>query len=340
MFDDVLRQLKRLEAGISISVELQLDDEGYLDRKCPGGACGVEFKVLNEDWVEKVSDEQVVCPVCGQVAPATEWNTDEQGEYLEAVGLAEVSKIVNGAMGRDVARFNRSQRPSFVNISMSVGPTPSSFVMPVAAAEAMRRKWTCEMCGCRYAAIGSAFFCPACGHNSVVSAFQQTVDAARHAMTQAATIRAVLSQTFDPDFAHDSVRQLIEGSLGQLVGAFQQYAEAMFEKLPGAGSIKRRKNVFQNLTESSALWRSATGKGYEDVVATRDLAELAVLFQKRHLLLHCNAIVDQEYVDKSGDTTYVLGQRLVVQEAAVLRLADLISQLGQGLSELLLLHVR
>jgi hypothetical protein len=89
--------------------------------------------------------------------------------------------------------------------------------------------------------------------------------------------------------------------------------------------------VFQNLLELSAVWRAAVGKGYEKIMAPSDLTELRVLFQKRHLLLHCNGMVDQEYIDKSGDNSYAVGQRLIMQEALVLRLADLISQLAQAL---------
>ena len=38
-----------------------------------------------------------------------------------------------------------------------------------------------------------------------------------------------------------------------------------------------------------------------------------------------------EYIDKSGDTSYTVGQRLVIREASVLKLADLLSKLANGL---------
>ena len=36
-------------------------------------------------------------------------------------------------------------------------------VLPASAAEPMRLKLTCEECSCRFAVIGSAFFCPSHG---------------------------------------------------------------------------------------------------------------------------------------------------------------------------------
>jgi hypothetical protein len=112
-----------------------------------------------------------------------------------------------------------------------------------------------------------------------------------------------------------------------MIGAFQQYSYALFVLLPSSGSFRRRKNVFQNITESSALWQTAVGKGYEDMLSETELQDLESLFQKRHLIAHRNGIVDLEYIDKSGNKSYSIGQRLVVQEATVICPADLLSKL-------------
>jgi hypothetical protein len=44
--------------------------------------------------------------------------------------------------------------------------------------------------------------------------------------------------------------------------------------------------------------------------------------------------VDQDYLNKTGDHTYAVGQRLVVREADVVCLADLVAQLASGLRSL------
>jgi hypothetical protein len=46
--------------------------------------------------------------------------------------------------------------------------------------------------------------------------------------------------------------------------------------------------------------------------------------------MHVGGIVDQDYVDRSGDRTYGVGQRLVVRPAAVERLADVLGKLVAG----------
>lgn len=44
-------------------------------------------------------------------------------------------------------------------------------------------------------------------------------------------------------------------------------------------------------------------------------------------------IVDQDYIDRSGDKTYAAGQRLIIRDFAVREFADLIEELGQELTK-------
>ena len=111
-------------------------------------------------------------------------------------------------------------------------------------------------------------------------------------------------------------------------------AEVLFVRSPNAATTRPRKNVFQNLPDGSALWRTAVGKGYEDLLTPTEMADLFRLFQQRHLLTHCEGIVDQGYITKSGDATYTLGQRLVIRDIAISRLADLVANLIEELKRL------
>jgi uncharacterized Zn finger protein (UPF0148 family) len=331
MFDKLLNDLKKLEQGVKIPVTLQLDEDGYLDRICPAETCHAEFKVLFLDWKEKVSDEKVYCPICCHNAPSDEWNTDEQREYIHSVAIAHVQNVIHSALTEDASRFNRAQRSGFVQITLSTSRGPQPIIVPVEAAKTMRQQFTCEACGCRYASIGTAFFCPSCGHNSALLTFSKTVETVRKIVDLAPSIQSTLAKEYDDDLAKDSIRNTLEDSLVRLVGAFQHYADALFAQLPNASSFKWRKNIFQNLCESSALWRAAVGRGYENMLLSDELDELELLFQKRHLIAHRNGIVDQEYLDKSKDITYSIGQRLVIQASDILRLADLLSKLANEL---------
>lgn len=331
MFDELLRQIKKLER-MNIPIQLPLDDDSYLDRKCPSENCKSDFKVQFEDWRNKVRDEVVYCPICRGEARGTEWNTEEQAEYIKSVSMRHLHKEFNKAMQIGAEAANRRQpKNSFLKISFSVKPGAQPAIIPVDAAGIMQQKFVCEACGCRYASIGAAFFCPACGHNSATTVFDQALEAVRRSIEMLPSLKENITANFNVDAAQDTARQIIETGLGKLVSSFQRFAEQKFSILQNASNFKPRKNLFLNLNESTKLWRTATGRGYEDILSPPEMSELTKLFQQRHLLAHRDGIVDQEYISKSGDTSYSVGQRLVVREASVIRLADLLSKLASGL---------
>ena len=94
--------------------------------------------------------------------------------------------------------------------------------------------------------------------------------------------------------------------MGRLVGAFEHLAKALYEKLPSSGKLPRP-NIFQNIVDGSDLWRKATGKGYRDFLSTAEIDDITRLFQQRHVLTHCQGIVDHQYIAKSGDHTDAVG---------------------------------
>jgi uncharacterized Zn finger protein (UPF0148 family) len=318
-----------------IPIQIPLDDKGYFDRCCPSERCGVRFKVLFEDWRDKVRDDVVYCPICRFEAESDHWNTPEQWEYIRDVAFRYVHDEVGRMMKETVRSFNRSvPKSGFITMSMSYKPGARPIVVPIEAADCLQQDFTCERCECRYSSLGAAFFCPACGHNSAVSTFEDAVRSVRAYIEHLAAIKEAVRSAAGEDAAENTERQIIESGLTKLVSSFQRLAEALFARLPNASQHNVRKNLFQNLDESSVTWRSATGKGYEDSLTVGELTELKHLFQQRHLLAHREGIVDQEYIERSGDINYRVGQRLIIRESGVLRLADLVSGLARGLKAL------
>lgn len=312
----------------TIPAQVQIDDDGYFDRVCPSAECGQPFKVLFEDWENKVSDEVAYCPFCRQEATAQDFNTPEQWEYVKQLALAKMMGWVGEqltGMAQDVNR--RQPRGGLLSIRMNVS-TPSVLVpLPPAAEEPLTLRITCEACGCRVAVIGAGFFCPACGHNSADQMFDQAVTKARVAMTSLTSIQEAIS---DRDMRAQVRQALMEAQIPNLVTAFSRFAEASYPRLPHPTQQPRR-NAFQNLIEGERLWTNGGGAAYGSILNPSELDELKKLFQQRHLFEHQQGIVDQDYLAKSGDSTYALGQRLIIREAAVLRLADLVERLVGGM---------
>ncbi len=186
----------------------------------------------------------------------------------------------------------------------------------------MALKIACPSCACRYAVIGAAYFCPACGHSAAEQVFEQTFAGIKATLGALDHVRAAMP---DRDTAENTVRVFIENGLQNAVTAFQRVVEVMFSDLPAPP--KARRNAFQNLTEGSSLWQQATGQGYDAHLDASALDRLGRAFQQRHLLAHREGLVDEEYITKSGDPRYRPGQRLVLRAEA----AELVEKLVTGL---------
>lgn len=329
MFDDLLKTLRALDGKtVSVDIPTVSDAEGYCDKQCPAEECEFLFKVHEDDWCNTVRDDAVWCPFCGHQEPATSWWTKAQVEKAQEVAFAEMKHSLNSAMRRDAKKFNRRQpRGSFVSMSMKVDARPKEVVLPAAATGPMQLKIECAECSCRYAVIGSAYFCPSCGHNAADRVFGQSLGTIRSTLEN---LPAISSGLTDPDIAGNTTRLLIEDSLQRLVTAFQRYAEALYEKKSTEG--KARRNAFQNLDDGSRIWLAAFGSGYDAYVSSAELARIKRGFQQRHLLAHCEGIVDEDYLARTGDQNYQVGQRLVIKEALVGEYLVLVEKLGEGLA--------
>jgi hypothetical protein len=324
VFDDLIRRLDRIPKSQLVPISLRLDDEGYLDRRCPAEECGAAFKVLFTDWREKVPEDEAWCAICGEVEDPSEFNTPDQLRQINEQGLAHLTGQLDEA-------FRGARKPThhagFVSMTWSYRPGARPMVMMAGAAPLMTQRSKCEACGCAYASVGAAFFCPACGHNSARTTFAGALATVRSLMDLADRMPAVVE---DRDAAADAARHLAENSLVRVWSSFQRFAEASYRAHPGAAAARR--NAFQNLAESDRLWRAVIAKTYADFVTQAEHRDLVRLVQARHVLAHQDGIVDADYVALSGDHRYAVGQRLVVTPTDTRRLTDLAEKLSTALT--------
>ncbi|WP_157085062.1 hypothetical protein [Hydrogenophaga palleronii] len=247
---------------------------------------------------------------------------------MKQQALAHVSGLIDESMHEDALAWNRRQSGNrFLSMTMKVSRSTREVVLPLAAAQPMRLKVECDQCACRFAAVGAAFFCPGCGYNAADRVFSQSLNTVRAALEAVTAVRTSMS---DADAAENTARTLIESGLQNAVMAFQRFAEALFTLQ--VQPPRARRNVFQNLTEGSALWATSFGNAYDAHLSKDEIGKLTQFFQQRHLLAHREGIVDEDYLARSGDTRYRAGQRIVVREDAVRLCVDLVEKLAAGMS--------
>lgn len=327
MFEDLIKEMERMD-GQSVSVPIETDENGYIDKQCPDEECEFIYKVNEEDWANIFKDEAVWCPLCRHEAPADQWFTLDQVEHAKAEALAVVHGKINNAMRSGAQKFNRKQpKNSFISMSMKVsGGTKRTHTIPASAAELMQLEIQCEECESRFAVIGSAYFCPACGHNSVTRTFSDSLRKIRAKKDNVEIVRKALIESAGKDEAELTCRSLIETCISDGVVAFQKYCEGMYEQYG-----KSPFNAFQRLEQASELWEKAVQKAFDFWLTEEELKGLGTLYQKRHLLAHNEGIVDLKYIQKSCDSSYKEGQRIVIVGRDIEVLVSALEKLAIGI---------
>ena len=311
MFDNLKKQLEALN-GTQIKIDIPIDDNGYIDRLCQNNQCHKIFKVNFEDWKNIVQDEIVYCPICRATASSGEWNTAEQQEYINKQALVHIKDEFESAIRKDVSVFNRKQKPGFISMKLSYKPGSKDIPIPPSVADALTQHYTCEKCNCRYAYLGTAFFCPACGNENVEENIKETINNIEKLIVKYEDFKKAFTSVRSTQETESYLTQIIEEHFCKVVSLIQKYTEFIFNNYPNSASIKKRKNLFQNLRESSEKWKELTGIGYEDILDISILEKVNEYFQIRHLLSHTGGIVDSDFLQKVPSSSYTKGQRISI----------------------------
>lgn len=62
-----------------------------------------------------------------------------------------------------------------------------------------------------------------------------------------------------------------------------------------------------------------------------EVAFIKKMVQRRHILIHNGGIVDQEYLDLSGDNTFALGERIRIKSGEAKRFLERVREMGLNL---------
>ena len=104
MFEELQRELRRLGGSQTVSVSLPSDEDGYFDRECPSTECQFSFKIHEDDWRDKVRDEEVFCPFCRHAAESDSWWTQDQIKHAERVVASRIQGSIDHAMSHSAPR--------------------------------------------------------------------------------------------------------------------------------------------------------------------------------------------------------------------------------------------
>lgn len=314
---------------MTFNIPLIPDEKGYIDRKCKSNKCGFIFKVAEKSLIDMTD---IYCPLCGyHDNNLKSWMTEEQYEQAVEIGKSyaltyaknEISKMFS-----DLARKSRSNK--YCRMTYKPGKI-ISYNNPIVQREKWQLDIKCEVCSTEYSVIGTAYFCPKCGHSNILNNVDSSLDTIINMLNSQGEIYDALVKTVGNDSATAMCQKLIENSLKNIVSVFQSFAYELFsEKLP---NIKVRPNDFQIIDVGNELFEKHFNKKYEDYIGLKEINIMNIFFNRRHLLEHRNGIIDQKYLDNTNDSSYIIWQRIIIKKNEVISLLNIVRKLCEGLKK-------
>lgn len=318
------RRFQNLEAmGDRVSVPIPTDERGLLGRECPVPECLGYFKVKPGTGLTG-PELQCRCPYCGHAEDPNSFWTKEQIEYAKSVAFRQFTDAVRKDLKQ--FEFNYPARGAFgIGISMKLQPDPLP-PLRYYREQKLETDVVCDRCTLQYAVFGLFAYCPDCGiHNSLQVLRRNLALVAK---------QLDLAATSDNE---ELARHLVEDGLENCVSAFDGFGrETCRVRATRSQDPARAANMsFQNLGGAATSLQALFGIDLASTVDAVTWSRMVRAFHKRHLLAHRSGVIDERYVQASGDTTAVVGRRVFITPAEVTDVATTLAELGAALVRLL-----
>jgi hypothetical protein len=311
------QNLKRLGNGVSMSISP--DENGYLGRECPEQSCEGYFKIKLGTGLTG-PDLPCVCPYCGHKGPHDSFWTKAQIEYLHSVALRRFSDAIHKDLKQ--LEFDHKPRGAFgIGLSLKVksgAPVPIRHYVE----KELETYVACDQCTLEYAVYGVFGYCPDCGAHNSLQILRKNLDLAlkQLALTETVTER-------------DLKEHLTGDALENCVSAFDGFAREAC-RIRAAKSADPSQCIglsFQNLPRAATRMQKLFSIDLPSCVQPAEWQAAHIAFMRRHLLAHRAGVVDQQYLDETGEPSINLGRKVVVSASEVRALAGVILQIARHL---------
>jgi hypothetical protein len=304
-----------------INVPVPKDEEGFIGRECPITDCEGYFKIKPGTGL-KGKDLPCHCAYCGHTASHNKFATKEQIAFVRSVAHR---KIVD-ALRHEFQKLEfdiKPKGPFGIGISMKLKPG-APIPLRQYRERTLETHVTCNECTLEYFVYGVFAFCPDCGKHNSFQILQKNIDLVRKQLALA---------TVQTD--EELKRHLIEDALENCVSAFDGFAREWCRvgAQRNADPAKCVSLSFQNLRRAAPRLISLFNFDLTKAVSRDDWNAAHNAFMRRHVLAHRGGVIDQQYLDETGEPDNLLGRRLAVTPADVERLATTVLRIGRWLAD-------
>lgn len=302
--------------GNKFTIPISPDEDGFVGRQCPVKDCGGYFKIELGTGL-KGESLPCYCPYCGYQGSSSEFRTKEQIEYAKSVVLREVSQDILKMM----KKMERRPDPrAFISLGIKVDGRP--FPIHYYREKKLEQHVICENCTLRYAIYGVFGYCPDCSIHNSLQILYMNLDIVLKMLSLA-------SETIDGGIA----LKLVENSLEDVVSSFDGFGRELVKTFAAKAlePAKVSSISFQNIASAQEKIKEQFSIDIAAKLEKPLWDSLTRSFQKRHLISHKMGVIDQEYINRSGDCNATLRRKITLDKIEVQELVTSLRIIGRHL---------
>lgn len=314
-----MSHMKRL--GSEIRVSIPLDDKGMIGRECPQADCEGYFKI--QPGTGLVGENLTChCPYCGHTDDPKQFYTKAQVEYVKSAALHKITDALHKDL--KALEFNHKPRGGFgIGVSMkAIGkPAPVRYYRE----PQLETEVVCDHCTLRYSIYGVFGYCPDCRIHNSLQILDKNLQLIAKMLSLAETQESSLAE------------HLVENALEDCVSAFDAFGRETCRVFASKATDPARAGEirFQNIGGARDRVQQQFGVDFSVGSDAANWAQLRRAFAKRHLLAHTMGVVDEDYLQATGDSPSLLGRKVPITGAEVAALAVSLRNIGGELFRLL-----
>ncbi len=297
----------------SVLTFIQSDEQGMWGRNCP--RCQKYFRTNHVNGVNDIT----YCPYCSQAATSLAFVSKEQRIYVTA--------FYDALMRAVIGKTNTE-----LNIAEITDETPAWHY----SEEKQQVHFVCDTEHCQNETdiLGDGYgYCPRCGRTNGRKIFLERMNemSLRWEHTRMAISGEAERGAVWEDMTEKCVKQ------------FEAFAKHLRAKLLHFPMTSNRRRELEGVNFQRPFQADESLTRWFDIglfewhgnptIPKRSVPKSALPFirrmlQKRHILMHNLGVVDQDYLDKSGDTDVRLNERIRVSTEEIRRFIESIQAMG------------
>lgn len=290
----------------NIGIFMLSDREGFFGRVCPH--CKKYFRTESPSVFKPVT-----CPYCGLTAATHYFLTEGHREFIKAHTDAFVEAFTEGKdVAVDLDELSRQAAPN----------RPPHYFFE----EKQQTRFKCSKCNVKSDILGVFGYCPNCGHRNSMEILNAQLDQLEDKVKNP---RYTKEQRLQRE---NEWRDIVKQCVSYFEGYARDLQSAILNKVPFIPSRKKaiEKLSFHNPIQTTEELEKFLGIDILNGINVEEKEFINRRFHRRHLYEHSTGVVDQDYIEKSGDTSVRLGQLIRESSSNALTLINLTRRMAEN----------